>query len=93
MSIIYKEQSLISDECEMFKDFQYYSKMKINEAVNNANTDQIDKDERISVKSFNEDSIEPTIKILKEDDDLLINKFGKKLMDSIRKIDVDNQAE
>ena len=93
MSIIYKEQSLISDECEIFKDFQYYSKMKINEAVNNANTDQIDKDQRISIKSINEDSIEPTMKILKEDDELLINKLGKKLMDSIRKIDEDNQRE
>jgi len=42
---------------------------------------------------MNEDSIEPTMKILKEDDELLINKLGKKLMDSIRKIDEDNQRE
>lgn len=30
------------------------------------------------------------MKTIKEDNDLLINKLGKKLMNSIRKIDVDD---
>jgi hypothetical protein len=34
------------------------------------------------------------MKILKEDDELLINKLGKRLMNSIRKIeDDDNQSD
>ena len=68
--------------------------MKSIEAISNLNNDQIDRDQRISVKSFNEDSIEPMMKILKEDDELLINKLGKRLMNSIRKIeDDDNQSD
>ena len=42
--------------------------MKSIEAISNLNNEQIDRDQRISVKSFNEDSIEPMMKILKEDD-------------------------
>ncbi len=68
--------------------------MKSIEAISNLNNEQIDRDQRISVKSFNEDSIEPMMKILKEDDELLINKLGKRLMNSIRKIeDDDNQSD
>ncbi len=63
--------------------------MKSTEVLINENNDQQEKDEEISLKSYNEDSIEPMIKTIRKDNDFFISKIGKKLIENIKNIDDD----
>ena len=63
--------------------------MKSTEVLINENNDQQEKDEEISLKSYNEDSIEPMIKTIRKDNDFFITKIGKKLIETIKNIDDD----
>lgn len=63
--------------------------MKKMDVLNNENKNQIQRDEIKSLKSFNEDSIEPMIKTSREDNDFFVIKIGKKIIEKISKIDQD----
>ncbi len=63
--------------------------MKSTEVLINENNDQQEREEEISLKSYNEDSIEPMIKTIRKDNDLFITKIGKKLIETIKNIDND----
>lgn len=63
--------------------------MKSTEVLINENNDQQERDEEISLKSYNEDSIEPMIKTIRKDNDLFITKICKKLIETIKNIDDD----
>ena len=69
--------------------------MKITDAVSNEDMNLKVKEDIISLKSFNEDSIEPMIKTSKEDNEFLIIKIGKNIIKTIKKIeeDISEQTE